>query len=104
RPVATDAIAIANGHVQVSVGTEDHAPREVATGLPCVGHEDVLHVDEFRPIEATSRDRERRTLLTLLRIGEVHELVLRELRVERDEVEQISSASAATAPGPAALR
>ena len=55
-----------------------------AARVPVVGDEQVLDVDQSLAVEAAARERRRAFLLFTLRVSQVHELVLRELRVDGD--------------------
>ena len=59
-------------------------PKWTPPGVPVVGDEQVLHVDERLAVEAAARERRRPFLLLTLRVGQVDELVLRELRMDGD--------------------
>jgi hypothetical protein len=87
--VAADAIAIADRHIHHAIGAEVHAAGEVAASLPGVGDEDLLDVTKRGALEMSARDRERRALLALLRIRDVDQLVVRELRVHGNEVQRV---------------
>ena len=86
RVLRADAVvAFADAHVEHAVLAERELRPEVdAARVPVIRDEQILHVDERLAIEAAAGERRRAFLLLALRVGQVDELVLRELRVHRD--------------------
>jgi hypothetical protein len=62
-------------------------PDVAVCGAPVVGDEDVAHVLQCVAVKPAAGERDRRSTCGLFRIRQVQQMVLRELRVERD-VEQ----------------
>src|SRR5262249_54009142 len=87
--IATDAIAVADGYIKRSVRSEVDSPCQIAAGLPCVRDENLLNIGELGAAQASTCDAQREPLLTALRIREVHQLILGEFRMDRDEVQQV---------------
>ena len=77
-------IAIADGEIELAIGTELRASGR-RTGTPGVGLEDLLDVRERLAVEARARRRDRRLRAARLHVRQIHEPVLRELRVQHDE-------------------
>ncbi len=88
---AAEPVAIADGDVQRLVGAEQNLAADVAAVLPRVGDEDVLHVAQLAAVEAAARDGERRALPlgAAFRVRQVHQLIRREARVQRDPLEVV---------------
>ena len=87
---AAEAVAVADADVQRLVGAELHAARERrARVLPCVGDEDLLHVDELRAVQAAARHAERLELVVALQVRDVHEPIRREVGVHDDAVQDV---------------
>ncbi len=79
-------IAIADGEIELAIGTELRASGR-RTGTPGVGLEDLLDVRERLAVEARARRRDRRLRAARLHVRQIHEPVLRELRVQHDRVQ-----------------
>ena len=98
---ADAVVAFADAHVEHAVLAERQLRPEMdAARVPVVGDEQVLHVDERLAVEAAARERRRAFLLLALRVGQVDELVLSELRVDGD-FEQSALPTANTSGVPA---
>ena len=89
--IAADPVAVADGHVEHGVRAEEDFPREVASGLPRVRDEDFLDVLELAAVQAPACDRQRGSTFALFRIRNVHQPVLRELRVDGYPVERVTA-------------
>ena len=82
---ADAVVALPDAHVEHAVFAKRELRAEVdAARVPVVGDEQVLDVDEGLAVEAAARERRGPFLLLTLRVGQVHELVLRELWMDGD--------------------
>ena len=84
RVLRADAIvALADAHVEHAVLAErELRPEMDAAGVPVVGDEQVLHSTSALPSNRPRASAVVPSWLLPLRVGQVHELVLRELRVD----------------------
>lgn len=81
-------VPIAGGHEQRAVAQERQARSDVAVrGAPVVGDEDVADVLQRIAVESSASERDRRAIRARFRIGEIEQVVFRELRMKRN-VEQ----------------
>src|SRR5262245_5371643 len=84
-------VVIGDSHIKHAIAAEVDACGQMSTGFaPILGHEDILNIRQLISLQLAARDRLRRSLFSRLVVGEIDEMVLRELRM-KDDVHQTAA-------------
>ena len=97
-------VVIGYSHVQHAIAAEVYSCGQMSFGFsPCFGNKNVLNVGELISLQLTAGDRLCRALFSRLIVGEIDEMVLRELWM-KDDIHQAAATGSVMHLGHAADR